>query len=191
MKIKFATPEMAAFTGAYGSIEFVDGVSVTDVTQRDVELYRALTTIEVLGEDFVPDPSYDEIKNIPAVSYNLPTLADLAAMEPVEIEVSAAVAQGPAYTQAELEAIADNDGISGIRAIAEPMNIRGTSISKLIQSILSAQAPAPAAAFIEAPAEAVTLTITDSIVDPVADQAAPAEEHAAEAVYEPIVDRAE
>lgn len=157
MKIKFATPEMANFTGMFGAIEFADGVSVNEVTMADVNLYRAITTIEVLGEDFVPEKSYDEIKNIAAVSYTLPTNADeqrMAALAaPVEAVAEQADFSGVVYTQADLEAIADKDGIAGVREIAEKMNIRGTSISKLIAAILATQPAAPSAGFIASPGE--------------------------------------
>lgn len=170
MKIKFVSPELAAFTGMYGSIEFLDGESIGHVTDSEVRLYSAITAIEVIGDDFTPEKSYDEVKNIFAVSANLPTLADLQRMEAegqTPEPVAAVVAPSNLYTQAQLEAIADADGITGIRAIADPLDIKGTSITKMIAAIIASQAKfAPAAGFIDAPAEAVTLTITEPLVSP-------------------------
>ena len=172
MKIKFVAPDLAAFTGMYGSIEFKDGLSVTDVTEQEVRLYGAITAIEVVGEGFTPDKTYDEVKNVGAVVVNLPTLAEIrkraaavatALMAPAagqEVSAPATV-----YTKEQLEAIADKQGIAGLRAIGEQMGVRATSISKLIREILEAQAKhKPAAEFLAAPAEAVTLTMTDPLV---------------------------
>jgi hypothetical protein len=167
MKIKFVAADLAAFTGMYGAIEFKDGVSVNDVTARDVQLYGAITSIEVLGDDYTPDRPYSEISHIAAISVNLPTLAEIMAQNPVvDVQDERPVAPGVIYTKAELEAIADKEGIAGVRAIGETMNVRAHSIVKLIEAILAAQAKfKPAAEFIEAPAEAVTLTMTDPLVD--------------------------
>lgn len=169
MKIKFTSPVMAAFTGMFGSIEFLDGVSVNAVSANDVRLYRAIESIEVIGNDETDNRTYDDIKDIEAISSNLPTLADLQRMEaeanPAPAEAPQA-APGVIYTQAQLEAIADEKGIQGIRDIAEPMDIRGTSISKLIQAILASQAVGSAlAGFIEAPAEAVTVAVTMDVAE--------------------------
>ena len=40
------------------------------------------------------------------------------------------------YTLAELEAIADKDGIKGLRDVGSPLGVRGTSINGLIEEIL-------------------------------------------------------
>jgi hypothetical protein len=176
MKIKFIAPDLAKFSGMYGSIEFVDGVSVEHVTQADVDLYGAISTIEVLGDDFTPEMPYSEAKHLVATMTSLPTLAELQAQAASAVHAMMAppgadlapelVAPAVLYTKEQLEAIADKEGIAGLREIGTPLNVRATSISKLIQEIMEAQAPfAPAAQFIEAPAEAVTLTMTDSIVE--------------------------
>lgn len=172
MKIKFANPDLASFTGMYGMLEFKDGVSVNDVSEHDVRLFGAITTIEVIGDGFTPEKSYDEIKNISAGSVTLPTLAELqaqaaqlvtAVMSPPE----GATVSTPAvvYTKEQLEAIADKDGIAGLRNIGDTLDVRGTSITKLIQAILDAQAKIkPEAGFLESPAEAVSLTVTDPLI---------------------------
>lgn len=55
-----------------------------------------------------------------------------------EAAATNAVDSQPAYTNAELEAIADSKGISGLREIAEPHGVKSTSIKGLIDSILAA-----------------------------------------------------
>ena len=44
----------------------------------------------------------------------------------------------PAYTEEQLAAIADKQGIAGLREIAEPLGVKGNSIAGLISSILKA-----------------------------------------------------
>lgn len=43
------------------------------------------------------------------------------------------------YTREELEAIADNDGIRGLRDVAELRGVKGRSIEELISELLAAQ----------------------------------------------------
>ena len=50
------------------------------------------------------------------------------------------VPDGPkVYSREELEAIADKDGIQGLRDIGNPLNVKATAIDKLIEMILLAQ----------------------------------------------------
>lgn len=175
MKIKFIAPDLAAFTGMYGAIEFKDGVSLTHVADHEVRLYGAITSIEVIGDDFTPEKSYDEVKHLAAVSTTLPTLAEIrnraalavaAIMAPPAGQMPETAAPSVIYTKEQLEAIADKQGIAGVRGISDALNVRGTSISKLIAGILAAQAQGkPAAEFIESPAQAVSVTITDALVE--------------------------
>lgn len=43
------------------------------------------------------------------------------------------------YTRAELEAIGANDGIQGLREIAQPLGVKGRGIKELVDEILKAQ----------------------------------------------------
>lgn len=45
----------------------------------------------------------------------------------------------PEYTREDLEKIADEKGIAGLRVIADPLGIRGRGISELISEILKGQ----------------------------------------------------
>ena len=48
------------------------------------------------------------------------------------------------WTLSELEAIADAEGISGLREVGEIVEVKGRSIGDLIQNILSKQMATPA-----------------------------------------------
>ena len=43
------------------------------------------------------------------------------------------------YTREELEAVADDSGIRGLREIGDPLNVKATSLTTLIDLILKAQ----------------------------------------------------
>jgi len=66
---------------------------------------------------------------------------EAAALEAARLKAEEAAAKhGPViYSRQELEAIAANDGISGLRTVATPLGVRGRSISELVNEILVAQ----------------------------------------------------
>jgi hypothetical protein len=49
----------------------------------------------------------------------------------------------PKYTREELEVIADKDGIKGLRAISDKLNVKDSSIPGLMDKIIQAQSPNP------------------------------------------------
>jgi hypothetical protein len=60
------------------------------------------------------------------------------AEQEVEQKESQNDATQPKWTREALEAIADKDGINGLRKIGEEMNVRATSIRQLIELSLKA-----------------------------------------------------
>lgn len=66
--------------------------------------------------------------------------ADAKALEEAKAKAEAEVEEIVVYTRAELEAIAANDGIGALRPIGDKLNVKGRSISDLINAILAAQA---------------------------------------------------
>src|SRR5690606_36583397 len=61
----------------------------------------------------------------------------------------------PSYTAEELATLADEDGISAIRKVAEPLEVTGTSIAELIGKILVVAGPkAPIDPAVQAAADA-------------------------------------
>lgn len=57
----------------------------------------------------------------------------------VEDPATQALVDPSLHTAESLGAVADADGIQGLRDIAEPLNVKGNSIAKLIEGILAAQ----------------------------------------------------
>lgn len=152
MKIRLVGNGYEALTGMFGDVEFKDGVSVHPVSPAQARFYASITTVENAedGSELGDNAAFQAALNMEAVTVNLPTLAELQAQGQ-----AAEVGQAPevpvaqeavAHTRESLEAVADKGGIAGLRAIAEPLGVKGTSITKLIKGILKAQAPQEPAA---------------------------------------------
>lgn len=162
MKIRLLGKGYEVFTGAFGSVEFVNGVSVTHVSGVDARFYAALMPVENADDGIDPgaNAQFQASLNLEAVYTSLPTLAEIQARdaEPVKVEVAAKVAKSELLTLSSLEKIADADGIVGLREIGDPLGVKGTSITKLIDGILATQAPTPAAATLaEVPSAVVSV----------------------------------
>lgn len=129
MKIKITEPGWAGFTGDFGMVEFVDGVSVDDVSRVEQARLAGIIGIETVEGT---NPSASQI------------LLD-AHVTPVAVQTLTHIPDAPpaaakVWTSDELAAVADKDGIKGIRAIAEPMGLKDNSIADLMAKILSHQA---------------------------------------------------
>ena len=155
-----------AYTTFMGAVEFVDGVSVHPVSIREANARRAcFSGVQILQDDGVTvDEVLDKIDQLlprevyvsagmevpspflPNSDGTYPVPADVVSVTPTAApveELELALPENPRYTVAELEAIADKSGIAGLRALAEPLGIKGTSIRVLI-SALSSLAATPA-----------------------------------------------
>jgi hypothetical protein len=152
MKIKLVEPGYEGFTGIFGTIEFLDGVSVDHVSRSETYRLASLIRIEdAEGGPFAGIAADAAARNATTQVVTLPTLAEVQAAEaaakaateaaPVVVVPEQVTPDFKAYTQAELEGIADKSGIAGLREIADPMNIKGTSVAKLIEQIVAAQTP--------------------------------------------------
>lgn len=139
MKIKLTGAGYEGYTGHFGVVEFVDGVSVEDVSDIEAQRLASIVPIETL-EGRNPSPA-----QVILDTYSQP-LEHATLQTSQESGVSDAPAVG--YTAEELAAIADKGGIKALRAIGEPLGLRGNSITDLMGKILAAagkgtQAPAP------------------------------------------------
>lgn len=131
MKLKLVQPGYENMTGYLGMTLFQDGVSVSDVPLREARnLGMAIKVVYEDGSD--PNPAQNLLNSMhnKAGEVKAP-VADAETKSPVA---------STAYTQGSLEAIADKDGIKGVRAVAEKFSVKGTSIAELIREILAAQA---------------------------------------------------
>lgn len=128
------------YTGQMGVVDFVDGLSTGDVLPIDA--IRIGAAIGAVWEDGQPaniGAMYLNNMDAPAhVGMDEKTrhLED-AVVAPKEqsSELEESPTQDESYTEEELAQVADKQGISGLRKIAESFAIEGSSIVGLMKSI--------------------------------------------------------
>lgn len=139
-KIRIVEPGWETFTGDMGGATFVNGESTEPLPQLQVDRIGASIRIELedgrqggIQERLV---SQKGVEAPELVGLERATEADLAGSpEPVAPEVPAPVF----HTEAELEGIAEEKGIAGLRLIGTPLGVKGRSIPELIREILDVE----------------------------------------------------
>jgi hypothetical protein len=152
-------------TGLFGKYQFVDGVSAEPIPFREAMRMGASCFVEDLnGKQISPGTyTFSDCSNVPAPVATLPLATphvEIAktneAQTPVAQSIEATntvdkfasvdnlgedVQSAPklVFTKEQLEAIADKQGITGLREIADPLEVKSQSISGLIKGILDAQ----------------------------------------------------
>ena len=139
MKLRLTAPGWQTYTGQMGVIFFENGLSVADVLP--VDAVRVAGVIGAEWEDGRP-------ANVSQIYLdNMTTEAAVAQdnRQPEAPEVELVVAapliadlMAPTYTEDQLAAIADKQGIAGLREIADTLGIKGNSIAGLVSAILKA-----------------------------------------------------
>lgn len=125
------------FTGFFGGVEFKDEISVEAVDPMIAARLGSLIRIEAVdaGQQAGSAANMERAKDMQAeVVAERPRGSTESQGQPTPVEKT------PAYTREQLEQIADQHGISGLRTIAEPLGIRGRSINELIDAIGAARA---------------------------------------------------
>lgn len=138
---------MTKFSGYLGLTKFKDSLSVNDVSQKEAIKLSAI--LECTWEDgskiskiidnskLRAIPKRDTV-DVKAEEKPKPKVKPVKKEEkkPVE-EEKPAIEITERYTREDLEAIADKDGIQGLRAIGDKIGAKATSIRKLIDEIYS------------------------------------------------------
>lgn len=145
MKIKIDETGYENYTGRLGIVDFVDGVSVNDVSLG--ELNRMSAVIRVVSlEDGKQVGTLANFEQSDVVPFVTETPSEVAGDENTGGEGGEGGNDdktgnegGDVYTQEELETVADKDGIEGLREIADPLGVTDKSIKGLITKILEAQ----------------------------------------------------
>lgn len=154
MKVRITDPGFAGFTGHFGSFLFVDGVS-EDISQADAERLACITKIETLkGENPSSAQKLVDLRNKDLEELNRQGIGLSGAdrskeQKPVsekpkkpkqekaeKSETTKPAALDFGYVQADLESLADTQGIAGLRSFAEPYAVSGRSIPELIEGLL-------------------------------------------------------
>lgn len=145
MKLRLTQPGYETFTAQLGVIFFENGLSTTDVKPQDA--VRIASQFLCEWEDgTTASVAQSILDHAHATTLSIPTgqnANQAFAQAEADAGVIAATNAGPAtekvYTEVQLAEIADQNGIKGLRAIAEPLGIKGNSIADLVKAILDKQ----------------------------------------------------
>lgn len=144
--LKFVQAGFETYTGPIGAYEFVDGVSTVPIVRHDRDrLSVAFQFVEFEhegGEEIIAGVAQRLVSQAGVLAEENPeTMRQTDEEKDLEqlqiIRESDGVRH--VYTAAELEQIADKKGISGLREIAAPWNVKHRSIPNLIELICDAQ----------------------------------------------------
>lgn len=145
MKLHLTQPGYETFTGQMGTVFFENGLSVADVKPIDAVRMAAQflcewedgTTASVAQS--ILDHAHATVASIPVEQNADQALAAQAAEAAALAALSTEAKSGKVYTENELAAVADKSGIKGLRAIADPLGVKGNAIADLIKAILAKQ----------------------------------------------------
>lgn len=147
MKIKIQEPGLSYFTGVLSGVAFKDGVSISELSPAQIDSIGAsMRCVEIDGEQVGPVSKLNSFSGTTAseVTKNdpkKPTKIELEAAQKVadENELSQQSTKAPKHTKESLGKLADEKGIAGLRSLANELGVKGTSIKKLIEAILTEQ----------------------------------------------------
>lgn len=137
MKLRLTAPGWETYTGQMGVMFFENGLSTTDVLPLDA--VRVAGVIGAEWEDGTP-ANVSQIYLDNAHTAAPSETAAEAVPEAVAETTVEPVRDAKTYTEDELAAIADENGINGLREIATPLGVKGNSIRGLINGILKTAA---------------------------------------------------
>ena len=174
-RIRIKSPQWENYSSYIGTVKFTKGVSDGHVSDAEMRIIGAVTTIEVIEEDgsthaVGPGQTVADLRSMPApIVPDLKPLGetdtrDVIPVEDIEVkpakkpkdeiedteaELDAITDEGDEeqtaeggtvkYSRDELEEIADESGINGLREIGDKYDVKSTSIEGMIKKILSAQ----------------------------------------------------
>ena len=169
MRVKITQKGWECYNADLAGVLFVNGVSSTDMSRQEaMRLGAFVSVVEIneAGEELGPVSPAEEMVRIskmtarvdrstmvsskiqtePTHSPVIENLTDTVADDPImAARVLQALAEKPlppkpiALTQVDLEAIASEKGINGLREIGNPLGVKNTSVRGLISEILVAQ----------------------------------------------------
>lgn len=131
MRIKIIEKGFAGYTGKLGSIDFEDAIS-EPISLREANQLAAIMRIEVIEGDEMKLEQNARRANMdtpaPNVTSEKARPEDLPSAKKPEPKLL--------YTREQLEAIADDTGIKGLRQIADKHNISARAIPDLIDKLI-------------------------------------------------------
>lgn len=133
------------FNGQLGGVQFKDGVSVRELTDLEIARIGANMRIEAVGTGEQVGIGVTIVEGMRLAAEVVPAKKTVEqedkdkADEEAKVEVTEATEAKKKYTKDELEEIASEKGIKGIREVATLYGVKGVQIHQLIDEILLAQ----------------------------------------------------
>jgi len=119
--IKVTGKGWKGFTGFLGTSEFKDGVSVKELSDMEARRICSFMYAEVVDPK-APKPQ-------PVTTPKAKSQTPKAKPPKPETKLS--------FTRKELEKVADEGGVKGIRDFAEPFGVRGSNIVEIIETLMA------------------------------------------------------
>jgi hypothetical protein len=144
MKLKVATDRMKGYTGVLGPVRFTDGVSDEYLPRHIRDRMAAAMPFLEVDQNGNEQPAGAQNRSLREAGVQLsvgPLKRQSEADKSAEVATNAIlVAKVPVVmTKEELEAVAEKDGIKGLREIGKKWAVKHRNISVLIDMILDAQ----------------------------------------------------
>jgi len=142
-RIRITQAGFEKYTGQMGILFFEDGLSTHAVAFKDANRISAVMTCEFEdGTSCNPAQRLLDTKGQEAIVGRETIEMTEAGVSIAPLSAPAAPAQQAAstasYTVAQLEAVADDKGIAGLREISDPLGIKSNSIVGLIAELTKA-----------------------------------------------------
>lgn len=137
-RIRITEKGWNGYTGYFGGIEFVNGLSKEPVESMHSTRLGSLIRVQLVDSDFQAGDAANLQRAMRTEAEVIPE-SPRTSMENLTPAAKPAEPAPPAHTRESLEAVADKMGIAGLREIAEPMRVKGRGIQELIEEILKAQ----------------------------------------------------
>lgn len=160
MKIRILDPGFANLTGLFGTTEFVDGVSVDEVSKA--EAARLGTILKIEDVDSGANPSVTQMMvdthaknteelglkfaNLRKATSTIPEVAEDQPEVLAQVEVGKQTLPKPEvvlnydYTEDQLDALVKSQSIAGLRAFAEQYGVNDRSVAGLVQKLMDLKA---------------------------------------------------
>lgn len=180
MKIRITDPGFAGFTGHLGSAYFVDGVC-DDVSPSEAERMASILRFEEVDTGLNPSVTQRMVDHINKNADEMgidsnPVLVKGTKVEDPIVPIVPNVPEAPQsgspaaltyeYTDADLAALADSQGIAGLRSFAEPYGVTGRSIAGIVKDLLALKAEHNKPAQVE-PVVETPVVVAPVVTDPV------------------------
>jgi hypothetical protein len=144
LKVKITEPGWERYSEYLNGVKFENGESVEELNQMQVDRIAATMRVQVI--DGVPENQrlVSENQRKAEVAENMKRVEaeELEAERRREAEKKAEKvkkAAGQMFSREQLEEIADEHGINGLRDVGDRLGVKGRSIEGLIEDILKAQ----------------------------------------------------